>query len=107
LQLGDAATTTDITVMSGVGLNAAGITLTARNAVTLAAKDAGALKAGAQVNATNGYASIVTPNGTFTLGDGAQLTATSGGVKLDVNNTLLTGKIDAGVNGNRKRGQVR
>jgi filamentous hemagglutinin family protein len=104
LQLGDASTTTDITVKNGVSLSAANVTLTANAkdpATHLPIKDMTVtLDAGAQVNATNGYASIETPNGTFMLGDGAKLTAKGGGVKLDVNNTLLTGIIDAGANGN-------
>lgn len=101
LQLGDSDTTGSVVVKNGVDLSAAGVTLTAKDAVTLTAQDVNALKVGAEVHATNGYASVITPDGVFTLGDGAQLTASNGGVNLDVTKTALstTGKIDAGQNG--------
>ena len=93
LTLGDSVKTNTVTVEDGVSVTADGVTLVAKDAVTL--------KDGATVHANDGYASVVTPDGVFTLGDGARLSAQNGGLKLDVTQTSLSaiGTLDAGKDG--------
>jgi filamentous hemagglutinin family protein len=89
-------TTSNVTVQDNVSLTATAVTLSASGQVTL--------KKGALVEATgNGpgeIASVMTPSGTFSLGDGAALKAKSG-ISLDVNSTMLdaNGIMDAGKDG--------
>lgn len=107
LRLGDAKTT-DVTVQklsNKDGLTADNIILSAGTPDTPGTPGIVGnvtLQDGAQVNAANGYASVTTPNGIFTLGDNAKLTAKNGGIKLDVTKTALSagGTIDAGEGGN-------
>ena len=90
LRLGDAESTSSVTVQNGAALRAPSLTLSARDAVTI---ETGA-EALALGGTDAGIASIVAATGTFALEQGGVLRA-SHGVRLDVGASVLNGELSA------------